>query len=511
MNATERNRHLLLLVSTFVVAICGLIYELIAAAMSSYLLGDSVTQFSLVIGVFLAAMGLGSFLSRYITRDLPTVFVQLQMLVGLVGGLTALILFWVFARVGNFNVFLFGLLIINGTLAGLEVPLIMRLLKDYWNVRVNLSNVLTADYAGALIASIAFPLVLAPQLGLIRTGLLFGLLNLGVAVLVWYSFRREIQRHKPIAVFVVCSVFLLLMAFINAERITRWAELSIYRSDIIHAETTPYQRIVITSNGPAVSMYLNGGLQFNSIDEYRYHESLVHPAMSISPTTEKVLVLGGGDGMAVREVLKHDSVQAITLVDLDPAITTLFSENDSLASLSDHALRDAKVNVINGDAWQFVASNTELFDVIIIDLPDPKDVAISKLYTNVFYELVLKRLSATGVIVTQSTSPLFGREAFWSINATLKDTGLHTLPYHTYVPSFGEWGFIAASRRPISRFASRQSLELPSGLRFLNADNFRAMTYFPADMDALLVEVNTIEDHSLVQYYESGWSAWHRE
>ena len=213
-------------------------------------------------------------------------------------------------------------------------------------------------------------------------------------------------------------------------------------------------------------LFLNGNLQFAERDEYRYHEALVHPAMAAFSAggPKRVAVLGGGDGMAVREVLKYPSVESVTLVELDPAMTKLFSEQPTLVKLNGGALTSPKVKVVNTDAFALAGeAGTDTFDVIIVDFPDPTNFSIGKLYTNSFYALLDKRLSASGYAVIQTTSPLVARKSYWTVAATIESVGLTATPYHAHVPSFGEWGFIIASRRPW-----HQPKALPAGLRFLD-------------------------------------------
>ncbi len=506
-------RGVALLASTLVIAICGLVYELLAGTVSSYLVGDSVYQFSIVIGLFMAAMGIGSYLSRFAGERLAELFVGVQIALGLVGGLSALGLFFAFAFVDSYTPFLVASAVVVGALIGLEIPIVIRLLRRDQALRMNVSNVLTADYVGALFASLAFPLVLIPQLGLIRTGVVFGLLNLLVAALALRLFASEVRSPPRLAGLVAGAALVLVGALLGANRFTGVFEARIYGSEILLAESTPYQRIVITRTGPVVSMFLNGGLQFSSIDEYRYHESLVHPAMSLAGRRSEVLILGGGDGLAAREVLRHREVDRVTLVDLDPRVTELFSHNAMLVELNDGALNDPRVTVVNEDAWKFLERSDARYDVVIVDLPDPYDVNLGRLYTVAFYALAARRLHADGVLVTQATSPTFAREAFWSIERTLAETptpfalepGLGTVAYHAYVPSFGDWGFVLAAPRRLDW----QGVRLPEGLRFLTPEMLPSMVAFGADVAPLDVEPNRLETHALVRYYEAGWGRWY--
>lgn len=516
MENTKYSQQATLLFATFIIAICGLIYELLVSTLSSYLLGDSIYQFSLVIGLFMSSMGIGSWLSRFFSKELPAHFVRLQLLVGFLGGISAPLLFFAFAVLGNYSPFLFLVVIILGSLLGIELPLIIRILKEHFPLKTNLSNVFTADYIGALIAALLFPLVLIPQLGVMQASLLIGLFNIGIGLLALYVFRHVI--HQSTRLFVIGGGLTLLLGigmFLSSSYVTLM-ESRLYQDHIIHTQNSSYQqRLVLTKRGERVRFFINGALQFDSVDEYRYHETLVHPAMGLTSTVENVLVLGGGDGLVARELLKYDPIQAITIVDLDPAVTNLFQHNELLKPINKDALNANKVNVVNQDAWKYLEQNNALFDLIIIDLPDPNNISLSRLYSNVFYQLLKTHLSQNGVIVTQATSPLFARKAFWSIEETLQQSinmadGMEetwfTLPYHVYIPSFGEWGFVMASRRKLDV----EEMALPDlDYRFLNADIVKKLFEFPQDMSKVDVDVNRLSTHVLLEYYESGWKKWY--
>ena len=490
-----------LLISVFVVAACGLLYELAAGALASYVLGDSVLQFSTIIGTYLFAMGVGSWLSRYFERQLPAHFLRIELLVALIGGALPATLFLANAYApGAFRLLLYGMVLMVGTLVGLEIPLVMRILKRNVALKDLVSQVLTFDYLGALAVSMAFPLLLVPHLGLIRTGLLFGVMNAAVAVWAVWLFRHELRRVKAHVAACVMVLGILLAALAGAEHITSLAEDKFYQDRIIFTTATPYQRIVVTQGRYGHRLYLNGNLQFSESDEYRYHEALVHPAMAAHGAPKRVAVLGGGDGMAVREILKYPSVEHVTLVELDPNMTKLFSEHATLAGLNGHALASPKVKVVNTDAFKWLQDTEEVFDVIVVDFPDPTNFAIGKLYTNSFYALLDQRLSASGYAVIQTTSPLVARKSYWTVAQTIESTGLTATPYHAHVPSFGEWGFIIASRRPW-----RQPDALPAGLRFLSLDTLPLLFDFPLDMARVPAEVNRLSNQILVTTYEQEW------
>jgi spermidine synthase len=488
-----------LLLSAFVVATCGLVYELLAGTLASYLLGDSVTQFSTVIGTYLFAMGVGSWCSRYVKRDELRVFVRVEVLIAAIGGGSAALLFLLFDRVDDFRLPLYGLVLVIGALVGLEIPLLMRILKDRLEFGDLVAKVLTFDYIGALAASLLFPLLLVPHLGLIRTGFLFGFFNVAVAIALIAMLPNSRLRGEMTAALIVAAA--LVVGFFGAERVERAAEVAAYGDTILYAESTPYQRIVLTKRADDLRLYLNGNLQFSSRDEYRYHEALVHPALSRVASLRDVLVLGGGDGLAVREILKYPQVRSVTLVDLDPAMTALFTRSGLLSQLNGEALSSPKVRVVNADAFGWMRSNRRQFDAVVIDFPDPSSFSIGKLYTVTFYRELARALAPAAIASIQSTSPLAAPNAYWTVSSTLEAAGLRARGYHALVPSFGEWGFVLASHGDLPAPA-----QLPAGLRFLTPETDRFAFHFPPDMARRPTPVNRLDNQALVRTFEAEWA-----
>ena len=503
------------LAAVFLIATCGLIYELIAGTLASYVLGDSVTQFSTVIGVYLSAMGLGAWLSKFIGSGVVVRFVEIESAVALIGGSSAAFLFLAYSHVSFFHPLLYGVVLLIGTLVGLEIPLLMRILKDTYELKDLVARVLTVDYLGALVASLAFPMFLVPKLGLVRGALLVGILNALVAVWSTYLFARIVDRPVRLLVLRIEAFFvlaLLLVGMVFADELTALSEDEMYPDPIVFAETSPYQRIVFTRSGDQFQVSLSAHLQFASGDEHRYHEALVHPAASSARTLgsplERVLILGGGDGLAVREVLKYPSVREVRLVDLDPVMTRLAKEFPLLVELNQKALHDPRVKITNADAMTWISALGPAegrFDLVIVDFPDPNSFSPGKLYTTRFYRLVQTLLAEQGVLVVQATSPLIARRSFWCVTRTISATGLHVLPYHANVPSFGEWGFVLAARPALS-----PPTELPDiQLRFLTEPTMASLFDFPRDMSEVEAEVNRLNNQILVQYYGAEWSRWY--
>jgi spermidine synthase len=491
---------ILLFITVLLIAACGLIYELIAGTLASYLLGDSVLQFSTIIGCYLFAMGIGSALSRYINRGLAFRFIWIELLLGVVGGFSSALLFLAFAYTQGFQLLMYALVIVIGILVGLEIPLLMRIVRDRYQFRDVIAHVLTFDYLGALGASLLFPILLVPYLGLVRSAILFGIIN--VAVALWGTFLFANQLAKAAALRSICFLVLcgLGVGLAEAKHITTAAEDNIYADEIIFSRDTRYQHIVLTRFKDDIRLFLNSHLQFSSRDEYRYHEALIHPALAAIPVARRVLVLGGGDGLAVREILKYPQVESVTLVDLDPEMTHLFTTHPMLTALNQKSFSSLKVHVINADAFPWVDSNSDSFDFIVIDFPDPTNYSLGKLYTTAFYKAAARHLSAQGLMVVQSTSPMFARDSYWCIAETMKQAGLRTYPYHVYVPSFGEWGFVIAGFREY-----QQPTSLPSGLRFVSVSGLPSLFEFPPDMAPMPMQPNRLNDQVLVRLYDQDW------
>jgi spermidine synthase len=502
------NRTPLLFLNVLIIATCGLIYELLAGTLASYVLGDSVTQFSLIIGIYLFAMGVGSWLSGFLEKDLAGKFVDIELGVAILGGLSAPVLFFTFAYAKYFYLILYAVVFAIGTLVGLEIPILMRILKDQLDFKALVARVLAFDYIGALLASLLFPLFLVPRLGLVRTSLVFGMLNAGVALWgTWLLLPLIKQNVQILRIKAVVVLVLLAIAFIKSDALSTYAEDALFTDNIVYAKSSNYQRIIVTQGRGGFSLFLNGNLQFSSLDEYRYHEALVHPGMQSfnGGNPKRILVLGGGDGLAMREILKYPSVESITLVDLDPEMTDLSKRLKLLAELNKNAFENPKVTVHNADAYVWLGENrSEPYDVVIIDFPDPNNFALGKLYTTRFYKLLKEHLKPDSAIVIQCTSPIFARTSYWCIIKTLEAAGFSVKPFQTSVPSFGIWGYALAKLQP---FDEPQTAPKNIELKFLNDASMRQLFAFPADLSQPNeeIEINRLDNQALVRYYEAEW------
>lgn len=498
----------LLFLNVIIIATCGLIYELLAATVSSYVLGDSVTQFSFIIGVYLFAMGVGSYLSRFIDKNVAEKFIDIELAVAVIGGFSAPLLFLTFAYVTYFGIILYSMVFVIGTLVGLEIPLLMRILQDKLDFKELVSRVLALDYVGALVASLLFPIFLVPKLGLNRTSLLFGMLNAAVGIWATWLLEPLLTKRKITILRVKGFIVLVLLAIalIKADSLTTLAEDGLFVDNIVYAKSSPYQRIVVTKGKTGHALFLNGNLQFSSFDEYRYHEALVHPAFAAyTGEPKRVLVLGGGDGLALREILKYPSVETVDLVDLDPMMTGLSKAFPALGELNKHAFDDPRVTVYNGDAFVWLDNNENPpFDIAIVDFPDPNNFALGKLYSTRFYNLLKQKLKPESAVVIQTTSPLIARKSFWSVMKTLEASGFYVRPFQTTVPSFGIWGFALARLQP---FDGPQQPRPGVEMRFLNNDTFASLFEFPNDTSKPdeELEINRLDNQALVRYYETEW------
>lgn len=497
----------ILLLSVFIVGFCTIIYELLIGSVSSYFLGDSIKQFSLVIGLTMTAMGLGTLISRLVNKNLIYYFILIEVALAVFGGLCVPILYFAYTIEEIYYPVMIILILVIGALIGLEIPLLTRIMEKYYNLKDNISNVLSLDYLGAFFATLAFPFVLLPFFGIFESSVVAGFLNLVVSVINFLWFKDKILRKKSTKLFVlVCMVFVFLAGlFAFSKELVKVWENNIFEDKVIFSEQTPYQKLVMTKNKEDIRLFIDGNVQFSSIDEYRYHELLIHIPMSLAKHKENILVLGGGDGLAARELLKYDDVKSITLVDLDKKMTDLALNNRYLKELNQDSFLNPKVKIINDDAFKYVENSKEFFDVIIIDLPDPNNSSLARLYSKEFYKIVKSKLSYSGVMVTQATSPFFSSEAYWCVNESVKAAGFkYTYPYHIYVPSFGDWGFILASNIKFNT----DDIEIKVDTRFIDKDIVNNAFKLERDVKRDNIEYSTLDRPKILDYYLAGWRYW---
>ena len=447
-------------------------------------------------------MGGGAWLAQFIKSDLLHHFIRIEIALGVIGGLSAVMLYAAYAWTDYYYPAMLIVIALISLLVGMEIPLLTRVIEQDKGIRQSLSEVLATDYVGALLASLLFPFILLPYLGHLLTAFAIGSLNLIVALIVVWHFRKRLIKTKQLFVGVAVGLVLMLVSSVFSNNFAGIFERSLYQDPVIFSQQSKYQKLVITQQGKDLRLFLNGNLQFSSLDEYRYHEPLVHLPASHSRVLERALVIGGGDGLAARELLKYKSLNEIVLVDLDPEVTALGATLTQLRALNKQALDDPKVKIQNADAWRWLEQQGDLFDVIIIDLPDPSNVDIARLYTTEFYKKIARRLSVGGIMITQASSPWVERKAFWSIGATLDSVFSTVNAVYSHVPSFGPWGFMMASNTPLNK-----QRNIPNETRYVKDDNWKFLLEHPNDLPPISLPANQLQTLVLMQYYNDSYDA----
>ncbi|MGY1809733.1 polyamine aminopropyltransferase [Blastococcus sp. SYSU D00669] len=498
----------LLLAAVAVCAACGLVYELVLLTLSTSLAGGGITQTSLIVAGYVAALGVGALLVKPFLGRAAATFVAVEILLGVLGGISAVTLYVSFSFYGTSCGVLVAATAVLGVLVGAEVPLLMTLLqsgRSGLDARTSgslLADLNAADYAGALLGGLAWPFVLLPLTGLVRGAAVTGMVNLAAAAVVAvFLLRPQLGRwaRRGSAAALLLAAALLGALLVQADDIEVTARQRLYADPIVAAEHSAYQEVVLTERGDDLRLYLDGDLQFSSVDEHRYTEALVHPVLAGDP--RRVLVLGGGDGLAAREVLRHPSVREVVQVELDPAVLDL--ARTRLAELNAHALDDPRVQVVVEDAFRWLRdAPAEPFDAVVVDMPDPDTPALGRLYSTEFYGLVSTVLAPGGLVVVQSGSPYSTPTAYWRTVSTLESAGFGVTPYHVHVPSFGDWGFALAA------VGSPPSLALsPSApaLRSLDDATLQAAGVFPPDRPRQSLAPSTLDRPRIVDDVRQGY------
>lgn len=498
-----------LLAAAVIVAVGGLIYELLLGTAASYLFGDSITSFSIAIGVTLFGMGIGSLAAIKLLHSPGLNFVRNEIALSLIGGNSVLLLFAAFSFTPYYWLIFVLISLVIGFAIGLEIPLMVSMAKEHSSTdNVNLlSKILALDYIGALVASLIFPFLLLPQLGLVRTAYLVALLNIAIA---WFiMWRLKLTRgFSSLHAGVVFAVALLAISFAFAHRIEQAINTSAFKDPVIYYEFSKYQKITVTQYQQDTRLYLNNQLQFSSLDEARYHETLAHAGISSTPNPKNILILGGGDGMLAREVLKYGSVSSVTIIDIDPAVTKLGRQHRLIMSLNKNSLADSRVKVINEDAFTYANRTTANFDVILSDLVDPSNEKVAKLYSLQFYTRIQKILSKDGTFITQATSSYFTPRAFRTIHTTAKAAFMDNrtiVPLTVNVPSFGEWGFIMALPKNNDLF---QEQHLPKNVKFVSVESLRIAEAQSGQASDSAEEVSTLLKPDIYLHYQNDMQQW---
>ena len=505
-------RSNILKISLFATGLSGIVAEYVLSTLATYFLGDSIIQWTMIVSIMLFSMGLGSRLSKYFEHNLIQTFILIEFTLSLLVSLVSVIAYSAASFSEYTALVIYALSIIIGLLIGMEIPLVVRLNDEFEILRVNISSVLEKDYYGSLFGGIFFAFVGLPLLGITYTPFVLGAVNFSVAVILmiflWVKLESNVKRKLMIAASSI--IILWVSGILMASGIIDKGEQLRYKDKVILSEQTRYQRIVITQYKGDYWLYINGNEQLSTLDEYLYHEPLVHSVMSLTPTPYDVLVLGGGDGCAAREILKYKDNRSITDVDIDPEMIRLAKTHPVLTELNEHSFSDPRVHVVNRDAFTYLENTKDFYDVIIIDLPDPKTVELGRLFSKEFYEMCYRQLRPNGLIITQAGSPYFSLRAFKCIQKTMEAAGFSAIGMHNQVITLGEWGWVIGAK-------SLSAGQLKYGLqhidltgihtRWLNREAMVMMTSFGKDLPLNKVQdvkINTLNDPVLYKYYLRG-------
>ena len=515
----EKRNSYILKVALFATGLSGIVAEYILATLASYFLGDSVRQWTLIISLMLFCMGLGSRITQSINHRLFEWFVGIEFALSIIVSFSALLTYSVAAISDYCGILIYSLTIITGLFIGMELPLAIRLNDQFEELKVNVAAILEKDYYGSLLGGLFFAFVGLPYLGLTYTPFLLGLINLAVAVALLYFFPYPLKKQvkRWLGFLALGTAFIIFTGLFSAEKVILYGEQKKYLDKVVYSEQSRYQKIVLTQWEDDHWLYLDGHLQLSSYDEALYHEVLVHPAMQLTAGPQEVLILGGGDGCAARELFKYDRLSKITLVDLDPSMTRLASEHPVLTQLNEGALSDPRLAIHNTDGFHFLEKESALYDLIIIDLPDPRSVELSRLYSMEFYALCRQRLRPQGVIITQAGSPYFAPASFACIQKTIAAAGFSVIPLHNQVVTMGEWGWILGTKDDHSPQQLIEQLTRPRidsiDTRWYNPDAARLITSFGKDFfiqkQRDSIQVNRIHNPVVYHYFLKGkWGVY---
>jgi len=538
---------LLLCGCIFASGACGIILEYIQASIASMILGNSFEQWAVVIGLMLFWMGLASLLQVHIKKKyLIYMFIAVETGLAIVGGFSPTLTYYSYSLTSHYILVLYFFVSFIGIMIGLEIPIIIRINNDYTKeLKTNLGNILSADYLGSLLGALIYVYIILRFFPITKAAFLTALINFSLAFITYiYFYSIKLIKSKVPAIIMLLTIALISYGYIKSDQWNIKIQQPLYDDPIILTHTTQYQHIVITHFKPLneIRLFLNGNLQLCSLDEVRYHEPLVHPAMNLVPQRKKILILGGGDGCALREVLKYKDVETVLLVDLDPQMTQLAREHPRLMEINKNAFKDARVEkldfegistgdtkeifmekelfaknklkesvkiadvkVMNIDADKFLEKIPGFWDVIIVDMPDPSSPELTKLYSKEFYIKAKRHLSMNGIMVVQATSPYFAKESFLCIGRTIESAGFSILPFHENVPSFGDWGWYIAHRPEIKKsqiLNKIDKIKFPVQTLFITEDIFKAelifgKTLLKNDRD----DINTIINPVLLSIY----------
>ena len=504
-------KSFLLKASLFATGFSGIVAEYMLASLATYFLGDSVVQWTMILSVMLFAMGLGSRISKSINKNLLFKFIIAEFALSLLVSFSVLLAYSIAAYTLYEGFLIYGFALGIGFLIGLEIPLVTRINEDNEDLRINISSVLENDYYGSLLGGIFFAFIAIQFIGLTYTPFVLGSINFIVALILLFAVdnnKEGFSKTKGI-IWALPVALLMLTGVVFAQDIVQFGDQKKYLDKVVFSKQTRYQKLTVTQWKKDYWLYINGNQQLSTIDEFMYHEPMVHTSVALSNKKNlRVLILGGGDGCAARELLKYDDINSIQLVDLDPEMTNLASTNSIFIKLNEGALSNKKVHVKNDDAFTYLSNSTDFYDIIIVDLPDPKTVELGRLYTKEFYRLAFLHLNKNGVFITQAGSPYFAAKAFYCIDKSLQAAGFNTLPLHNQVMTLGEWGWVLGHKELPSKNMKEKLLNTDFSnieTKWLNSESISEITSFGKPLsDTSNTQVNSIHNPVLYRYYLNG-------
>lgn len=516
--------------SLFMTGATGMVIEYVLSTISSYLNGSSVESFSLTIAIMMGMMGVGGWTQRFVSdKNIIDKFVYLELILAVVSAFAPICVYAAFSYAPEHYQFVYYLFVMSiGFMVGFEIPFITRANETYTSkLSDNLSIVFAADYIGAFVGAIIWVYLLLPYMNIIQIGFVLAALNFLVATMTYCYFKRK-KLFKECKKVLVCIVGVAAVLALSFNEVPEWAkvvEQKMYPDPIVTSKKTPYQNLTVTHNpiNNDTRLYINGSTQFSSIDEKRYHEALIHiPIGMLRESPKKALVLGGGDGLAVRELKKYPGIN-IDLIELDRDMYHWSRTEKKISAINENSFDDFESFTIDSyetgkkavsligsfdknyvffsDANNFINAYIQnkkeaIYDIIIIDLPDPYNLAINKMYTLQFYKRLNALLNNRGIIVTQATSPFHAPKVFATIGKTMEAAGYEAKPYRHNIPSFGEWGWWIASRESVEFHEFKVTTE------YFTNELARASFLFPKESASLdELEVNSLMRPVLVRLY----------
>lgn len=507
-----RFRSNILKLALFATGLSGIVAEYILSTLATYFLGDSVFQWTMIVSIMLFSMGLGSGLSRLFKTNLLQKFIFIEFILSIMVSFSSLLTYTTAAYTSYTGFIIYAMSIIIGILIGMEIPLVVRLNNEFEELRVNVASVIEKDYYGSLAGGVFFAFVGLPYLGLTYTPFVLGAINFSVALclvfMLWSG--MELNLKRKLTYFATLVLLLIGTGTFVAKPIIVWGEQQKYADKVVYHKQSKYQRIIITQWKENYWLFINRNEQFSTLDEMMYHEPLVHPIVKITPNPKNILIMGGGDGCAVRELLKYPNIESIHLVDLDPAMTDLGKHHPIMKKINKNAMNHPKLTVLNEDGYVFLEKDDKFYDIIIVDLPDPKTVELGRLYSYEFYKLCNKRLRPHGAIITQAGSPYYSTKAFRCNQKTMAAANFQVLPLHNQILTMGEWGWILGVKenRKVNLKKKLRSLKFDDiETRWINNEAMLLITSFGKDIyikPSDSIEINTIHNPVLYQYYLKG-------